>query len=404
MEGKFSQYPIEMACCKKQINDIENPDRNHPIHDNSVIFTYLKSRFYVAVVFDGVSESRKKGKNTVAISRELQWDLEKFCRQQKVEDIHKIAKWFQTALNDEKYKDKGATTVSFIRYDDLEQKIEGFTVGDSPALVVRSIANENGETTEGQILSALHTVANDPGVITRQLRFGNTPELTLFQMEMPEFDFLYLVAMSDGYGKMSDSDTLKYMDDDLQDRKVSIFYPFFAKVHLPKIISSKFPEIRVDNNGLSPYLSTIENPEIGDYINKIYDELDKDERQDLAIVDLDTMALYDFYRDPESFARKRNLTVEEILEKSHPSLGWMLSSPYNESKDESGLDEYLREYVKAEIFAISMIDELNILQDDNNWNLQKSLNSFFSNLDPIGDDFAVAITTIAKPAEKLEQS
>ncbi|MBU1534571.1 hypothetical protein KKF84_04575, partial [Myxococcota bacterium] len=167
----MTQFDITSAFYKIKINDVERPERNHPLHDSAVTFDYMKKRFTVVVVFDGVSESKERDKNLVSISRELEWDLEQYCRVENPLDINDIAKWFIKCVSEVKYKGMGATTISLLRFDQENSAIDGFTVGDSPALIARRVVENEEEFIEAQILAQLDCVVNYPGVITEQWRF-----------------------------------------------------------------------------------------------------------------------------------------------------------------------------------------------------------------------------------------
>ncbi|MBN2723574.1 MAG: hypothetical protein JXR95_05820 [Deltaproteobacteria bacterium] len=396
---KLSKYMrnIEHAFFKMKINDVENPHRNHPLHDSATVFSYEQERFHIAVTFDGVSESREKDRDLVNISRELEWDIEAFCRKTSPEDIHDIADWFKENVENEKYKNLGATTISLLRYDFLTNTVDGICVGDSPALLCRSVNKNGGEIIEAQILSAFHSVANDPGIITRQWRYGQPLELTVFSTPAPdEFESLFLVTLSDGYGKLSDSDVVRFVDDDLQDSMVSMFYPDFARVYLPEKITSKFPHLIVDSEGSVSFSQVSCDSEIRSYLSEIYGELTLEEKRKAAMVDLDTAALYDLYKNPSDFRTPDGSDADAVLSRSHPSLAWMLGAPYNDAKDESGLDDYLREYIIAELFVVSMLEELYFETGDSQCSLQKKLKNFFDSLDPVGDDFSVALMKISR--------
>ncbi|MBU1218944.1 hypothetical protein KKF34_10815 [Myxococcota bacterium] len=393
-----SDYPwkIEPAFYKLKINDVNNPQRNHPLHDSATVFSYAKDRFHIAVTFDGVSESREKDKDLVNISRELEWDLESYCRKSSPEDIHQIADWFKNSINNEKYSGMGATTISLLRFDCQTSIIDGICVGDSPAAIGRSVVRGGEEIIEAQILTALHSVANDPGIITRQWKYGKNLDLTVFSTVIPQSETVFLVTLSDGYGKLSDKDVVRLVDDDLQDSKVAVFFPDFARVYLPGAVYNKFPELRPDCEKSVSYYQVSKNPEIMSFLASIYDTLTPSEKKLAATVDLDTNSLFQFYRNPGSFKNEDGDDADTVLSRSHPALAWMLGAPYNDARDETGLDDYLREYIIAELFIVSMLEEVYFSSLETGENLQRSLKSFFDGLGPIADDFSVAMFTLKK--------
>ncbi len=382
------------AFYKMKINDVERPERNHPLHDSAVAFDYLKKRYTVVVVFDGVSESKEATRNMVSISRELEWDLEQYCRAENPHDINDIARWFIHCVSEEKYRGMGATTISLLRFDREQNAVDGFTVGDSPALLARRVVEHGESVFEAQVLAELDCVVNYPGVITEQWRYDTPVKIAPFTVQIPErFDELFLVCMTDGFGKLSDADTLKYIDDDLQDRMVALAYPHFARVYPPEELLRNFPLVPIASDGSVAYLNVVQNEALGCCIAEAYPTMNEKVRRQTAMVDLDTMALYEFYTSPEAYAASVGQTVERILADSHPALSYMLKGIYNGSRDESGLDEYLREYVRAELFTASMLEEM-LSEEDAGRSLQQRLKTFFGGLDPIGDDFSVSLMSL----------
>ena len=71
-------YDTEIGIYKKQIDDLIDPSKNHPIHDAVEKISYGRGRYDLIVVLDGVSES-KSDKKLVPIGRMLSWDLARFC-------------------------------------------------------------------------------------------------------------------------------------------------------------------------------------------------------------------------------------------------------------------------------------------------------------------------------------
>ncbi len=389
----MSPWRYETAYLARQINDIRDPSRNHSIDDVATCFTYDRGRYVVVAVFDGVSEAFMDKKIDLAdkVSSMLAWQLERFCNTEKPNNIHKIARWVIDKTNDDDFMNKGATTIAMVRFDSQTGAVDGMTVGDSPALMARW-RNSRGEW-EVQTLTGLHMVANNPGIITRRWEYGVELKLSMFQTSIPdEFDIASLVVMTDGYGKMTDEDTMKYMDDDAQDRLVAEYFSHFARVYLPEEAIRRFPDIPVAGDGSSPYEAVSSNTLLQRFLAEFYSLADDETRAQMAVVDLDYEALGEFYDDPEGYVQQLGLSMDEFLDAHHPALGWMLAAPIDRSKDSSGFDDYLREYMKAELFTASMLDEMLDMEGT----LQKRLNTFFSQLGPIGDDFSVAMIEITE--------
>jgi hypothetical protein len=394
-------YRLENAFYKVAINDVERPERNHPIHDSCVAFDYGKRRYSMVVVFDGVSESKTKDSSQVNISKDLQWDLEDYCRRLCPKEINDIARWFISSVAEKKYEGLGATTISVLRFDVTSGAIDGFTLGDSPALLVRRVIEDSEEYIEAQVLSPLNCVINYPGVITQQWKYNAPVKIAPFTAILPnEFEEVFLVCLSDGFGKLSDRDTIKFIDDDLQDRTVSQYFPHFSRVYLPDVVKDKFPDIKINSEGTAKYLEIESHKELGSFLEEIYPTMDEETKREMCMVDLDAALLYDLYLDHQKTAQELAGSESNLFNSCHQSLRWMVNGVYNDSKDESGLDEYLREYIKVELFTVSMIEELLYGEGMPGQSLQRSLRSFFMNLDPIGDDFSVALLSITKSDSK----
>ena len=183
-------------------------------------------------------QGRCKKQHRSARSWELAWDLEVFCREQKPVEMHRIAQWFSDSVSNPAYQGKGATTIALLRFHHQTGAIDGLSVGDSPVLLA---VRTNGAI-QAQVLAPLHIVANDPGAITRQWRYGLKLEVTVFECGLPQpAHQVYLVTMSDGYTKLSDRDTLRLMHDDLLDATAAEFFPYFTKVYPPQAILEKYP-------------------------------------------------------------------------------------------------------------------------------------------------------------------
>jgi hypothetical protein len=92
--------------------------------------------------------------------------------------------------------------------------------------------------------------------------------------------------------------------------------------------------------------------------------------------------------------RLRDRTGEEILAASHKSLEWMRQARYMEAEDALGLEEYLRQYVMAELFVEAMISEMYDPAAAAG-SLSSRLHAFGDRLGRIDDDFAVAILRVS---------
>lgn len=389
------RFQLESALSRRQINDIHAPERNHPIHDAAAAFSYRDGEddWSVVVTLDGVSESKSAEEETVQVSRELAWDLEVFCREQKPREMHDIAQWFSDSVSNPVYQGKGATTIALLRFHHQTGAIDGLSVGDSPVL----LAVRTKDSLKAQVLAPLHIVANDPGAITRQWRYGLKLEVTVFACDLPQpADQVYLVTMSDGYTKLSDRDTLKLMHDDLLDATAAEFFPYFTKVYPPEVILQRYPSLKPDADGAVPYCRLQECENIWDALAAVYETADEAVRRQMAVVDFDVDLLYLYYRDPEEAARRIGARLEDIETSCHPALSWMRHAEYNPAKDERELEGYLREYVQATVFTQSFLD---IVTDVRSMGfgcppLQQRLRNFVEGLDPIGDDFSIAMLQV----------
>ncbi len=389
------RFQLESAVFKREINDIHAPERNHPIHDAASVFSYRleEEDWSIVITLDGVSESKSAQGDTVAVARELAWDLEAFCREEKPREIHDIVKWFAQSVNNPKYEGKGATTISLLRFHHQTGAIDGLAVGDSPALLV--VRHE--QNIRAQVLTPLHVVVNDPNAITRQWRYGLPLEATVFQCDLPQpAEQVYLVTMSDGYQKLSDRDTMRTMDDDMIDSTASEFFPFFTKVYPPESILEKFPSLRPDSEGSVPFFHLAACPGIWDELSAVYEKVDAETRHQMAIVDFDVDLLYMYYKNPARVSEILNVPEEEIVQSCHPSLTWMRSAEFNPAKDESDLEGYLREYVQSTVFTRHFIETVTSGAGFSFAKppLQKRLRDFIEELDPIGDDFSIAMLEV----------
>lgn len=394
-EGYTMRFQIESAVSKRQINDIHAPERNHPIHDAATAFSYRDgdNDWSVVVTLDGVSESKSAEEETVPISRELAWDLEVFCREQKPVEIHRIAQWFSESVLNPAYQGKGATTIALLRFNHQTGAIDGLSVGDSPVL----LAVRSQDALKAQVLAPLHIVANDPSAITRQWRYELKLEVTVFSCDLPQqAQQVYLITMSDGYTKLSDRDTLKLMHDDLLDATAAEFFPYFTKVYPPQAILQKYSFLQPDADGAVPYHRLQACEGIWNALAAVYETADETVRQQMAVVDFDIDLLYSYYRDPEETSRILGVSLDTIEQLCHPALSWMRHAEYNPAKDERDLEGYLREYVQATVFTQSFLDIVTDVQfmAFGRPSLQKRLRDFVDGLDPIADDFSIAMLEV----------
>ena len=75
----------------------------------------------------------------------------------------------------------------------------------------------------------------------------------------------------------------------------------------------------------------------------------------------------------------------------------MTRARYMDNEDESGLEEYLRQYVMAELFVEAMVAEMFDTEGASR-PLHLRLHAFGEGLGPIGDDFSVALVRILRRA------
>jgi len=396
------RFQLESAVTKRQINDVRAPERNHPIHDAASIFTYRDGEddWSVVITLDGVSESKSADGETVQVARELAWDLEVHCREARPREIKDFARWFSDSVSNTAYQGKGATTISLLRFHHQTGAIDGLAVGDSPALLV---VRHEGRL-QAQVLTPLHVVANDPSSITRQWRYGLPLEITVFQCDLPQpAGQVYLVTMSDGYQKLSDADTVRLMDDDILDSTASEFFPYFTRVYPPAAILERYRTLRPDLDGAVPFFRLASCPGVWEAMSEVYEQADEKTRRAMAIVDFDVDLVYAYYKNPSRVADLLGVTEDEIAQACHPALAWMRSADFNPAKDESDLEGYLREYVQATVFAQSFVELVTDVRSAafDRPSLQKRLKDFVDGLDPIGDDFSIAmleITVFTTPA------
>jgi hypothetical protein len=397
---KYS-YAIEIGIYKKQIEDLIDLSKNHPIHDAVEKISYGGGRYEIIVVLDGVSES-KSSKKLVPIGRMLSWDLARFCLDTSPEDIGTLVEWFRTTTQDDKYRGKGNTTVALLRFDCATGEVDGFTAGDSVALLAvdRLSDGEDGEAELGcraEVVAPMHCVANYPGVIYNGWRHGVPFEPETFRFQLPE-DWVnaYLVAMSDGYGKISEQAANEIYDFNEADQTLAQRYPDFARIYLPERLVGLVPDVRRTPDGRVLRASIAHHEELWQAIGEYYDnQATEPERQELEVIDLDCRALRDLLRKTGPDVRINGQTPEEIYEGSHRTLRWMAQARYMEAEDEIGLEEHLRQYVMAELFTVAMISDMYDAIGGSR-PLHLRLHAFGDGLGAIGDDFSVALMRIRR--------
>ena len=403
MEAPPPKYPYdtEIGIYKKQIEDLVDPSKNHPIHDAVEKISYGGGRYDIIVVLDGVSES-KSSKKLVPIGRLLSWDLARFCLDTTPEDIGSLVDWFRTTSEDEKYKGKGNTTVALLRFDRATGEVDGFAAGDSVALLAVDRYDGDGDGQDelvcrAEVVVPMHCVANYPGVIYNGWRFGVPFEPETFRFQLPDkWVNAYLVAMSDGYGKISERMVTELYDFNEVDQTLAQRYPDFARIYLPESLAKLVPEARRTPDGRVLRAAIAHHEALWQAFGEYYDhEATEQERQELEVIDLDCRALRRLYRDTGPDALINGRSPEEIFASSHRSLRWMTQARYMDAEDETGLEEHLRQYVMAEQFTVAMISHM-YDADESKRALHLRLHAFGERLGPVGDDFSVAMMRIRR--------
>lgn len=402
--SEASSYLTELACYKRQINDVTNPEKNHPIHDAVERISYGHGRYDMAIVLDGVSESKSQ-KLLVPIGRMLNWDLARFCQQENPTEIEALAEWFAGTTRDPRYQGQGNTTVAVIRFDHETGVIDGFNAGDSPVLLAldRLRPGDDGELVlkcAAEVLSPMHCVANSPGMIYNGWRFGVDFEPSTFRCDLPgEWVHAYCIAMSDGYGKISDEVASELYDYNEADQILAARAPDFARVYLPEKLVPMVPEVRRSPEGRVLRQSIAHRDDLWEAIARYYDtEATEEERRELEVMDLDCLALAQLVRAPQDTSPIFNgRSAQQVLESSHRSLTWMTRARYLPNEDEVGLEEYLRQYVMAELFVEAMISEMYETAGGED-ELHVLLHNFGESLGPIADDFSVSLIRIQRAA------
>lgn len=405
VEKSPPKYPFdtEIGIYKKQIEDLVDLSKNHPIHDAVEKISYGGGRYDIIVVLDGVSES-KSSKKLVPIGRLLSWDLARFCLDTTPENIGDVVEWFRTTSMDEKYKGKGNTTVALMRFDRATGEVDGFNAGDSVSMVAvdRYDGDEDGDGEDelvcrAEVVVPMHCVANYPGVIYNGWRFGVPFEPETFRFQLPDkWVNAYLVAMSDGYGKISERMVTELYDFNEVDQNLAQRYPDFAQIYLPDALAKLVPDVRRTPDGRVLRAAIAHHEKLWQAFGEYYDNRATDEeRQELEVMDLDCRALRRLFRSSGPDDRINGRSPEELFESSHRSLRWMMQARYMDNEDETGLEEHLRQYIMAEAFTVAMISEM-YDGPEGDRPLHQLLHAFGERLGPVGDDFSVAMMRIRR--------
>jgi hypothetical protein len=393
-------YDTEIGIYKKQIDDPVDPSKNHPIHDAVERIRYGGGRYDIILVLDGVSES-KSVRKLVPIGRMLSWDLARFCQDESPAELQQLMDWFRGTTSEPKYRGKGNTTVAFLRFDRATGHVDGFTAGDSVLLLAldRQRPDDQGEPELrclAEVLAPMHCVANYPGVIYNGWRHGVPFEPEPFHFQLPQ-DWVnaYLVAMSDGYGKIGDEVADRLYDYNEADQILARRFPDFAQVYLPEVLHrAHAPEVARSPEGRVRYADIAHHQRLWEAIGAYYDErASAEERRELELIDLDCVGLRQVVRQDPAQVEIHGKSGTRLLEESHKTLRWMRQARYMEHEDELGLEEYLRQYVMAELFTEAMIAEMFDAAGPAD-PLPSRLHSFGESLGPVGDDFSVALMRI----------
>lgn len=410
--GPAVRYRIISGCYKKQIDHPTNPARNHPIHDEVEIIEYGGGRWVMGIALDGVSETKSQ-KKLVPIGRMLCWDFARFCKEQQPEDMRQIVDWLRASTRKPELANQGATTISLVRFDRSRGDIDGINIGDSvPLMVVErtdtGIGDRSNRPRRGAVLSPLHCVANEPSSVFRCWRHQKPLDPDGFRLSLPrDFTAVWLVAMSDGFGKITQQAANTVFDPRRVERILAKRYPDFVRVYLPEALAHLAPGVTRPPGGRVRYSAIRDNQVLKDAFTNYYlHQADQRERHEMEVVDLDTMhlaALINFRDQPERALLGR--TVGEYIRTYHRTLGWLTRSPFNPKGTDDPIEDTLRQYVLAELFAEAMVARVgeglsDALQVGGTESGQRSVTSrlrhFVDELGQIGDDFCAAMIRITK--------
>ena len=394
-------YRIETAIYKKQIDHPENPAKNHPIHDAVEKIVYAGGRFVFGLVLDGVSETKSQ-KKLVPIGRMLCWDLARYCAQESPSDLEQIIDWFRESTGKPEYMNKGATTVSLIRFDRKTGIIDGFNLGDSVTMmVVEQAGTYKGKPRmirRAAVLAPLHSVANECNVVYQCWRHNRPFEPDRFKLSFPkQLSRIHLVAMSDGFAKITTKVANEIYDHLRAERILTKRYPDFVRVYLPESLADLAPDVKRPPMGRVAFSQVSENQDLKKAVRLHFQGgATAQEKLELSRVDLNTMHLRSLIQardEPERLILGR--PVRELLERSHRTLKWLTKAPFNDRGDDRGIEEHLRQYLMAELFTERMIQRL-AQDEEDGVALSKRLHSFGESLGQIGDDFSVAVLQISR--------
>ncbi len=395
--GSAPPFTTEVACHKRQIDHPTDPSRNHPIHDAVENIEYGDGRWSIAISLDGVSETKNR-KKLVPIGRMLGWDFSKFCTEENPETMKDIVAWFRQTTRDPHYQDQGATTLSLIRFDRHTGIIDGINLGDSvPLMIVQNpVAGPKGPRhlqLRAVVLAPLHTVANDPGSVFKCWRHGGPFEPDGFRLALPrKYTAVWLVTMSDGFVKVTESVTKRLYDSRVVERILAKRYPDFVRVYLPEALTHLAPEIRRPKHGRVRFSLIQDNAILKEAFTDHYKALtDPTERLAMDVVDLDTTFLQTLLAAKDDEGREiLGKTVAQHKAQAHRTLKWLFKAPANPQLGDRGFESYLRVYCRSELFGEAMVHFID-RNADSGISLSKRLHAFMEGLGKIGDDFCVAL-------------
>ncbi len=398
-------YRTDAAAYKKQIDHPTDPSRNHPIHDAVEIVEYDNGRFVVILVLDGVSETKSQ-KKLVPIGRELCWVFSKFCNDHQPVEMQEIVAWFRSTTREPQFSGMGATTVSLIRLDRQEGVVDGINLGDSVPLMVvdrqkHSSRDRPAIHRRAAVLAPLHSVANEPSTVYKCWRYQKPFEPDGFRFALPkQFDAVWLVGMSDGFGKITENVARKLFDFRRVERVLAKRYPDFVRVYLPEELAHLAPGVKRPKRGRVRFSTIKDNAPLKAAFTSYYrDRAGPTEQHEMEVVDLDTMFLQTLIQARGEDGRLiLGRTVHDHLEHGHRTLRWLTKAPYNPRNDDAGVEAYLRQYAVAELFTESMIAHLSHHYAPESGEPSRALTSllrdFIEGLGQIGDDFCVGLVRI----------
>jgi hypothetical protein len=399
------------GCYKKQIDHPTNPARNHPIHDEVEIIEYGAGRWIIGIALDGVSETKSQ-KRLVPIGRMLCWDFARFCKESQPEEMQAMVDWFRASTRKPELANQGATTISLIRFDKASGTVDGLNIGDSvPLMVVErldsGIGGHRSHPRRGAVLAPLHSVSNEPSSVYKCWRHERPFEPDGFRLKLPkDFTAVWLITMSDGFGKITDKIAGQLIDHRRVERILAKRYPDFVRVFLPEVLAPLAPGVKRPKRGRVRYSAIRHNLPLKEAFTGYYQDCkDQAERQEMETVDLDTMHLATLVNSRAQPNRKLlERTVGEYLDEYHRTLGWLARAPFNPRVDDEGIEAHLRQYVLAELFAEAMVTYLSAHLEDEapsggteagQLSLTSRLRRFVDGLGQIGDDFCAAVIRVS---------